>query len=240
MVNFFRQRKNYLKQWQGFQIEVTRKDIKNLYVRVNRKNGSIRVSCPNHISEKGLEKFLDSKIFWIKKHHQNPSLFLEKGNDFKYTTGERHYFFGKPYQLNVEENSRISDVYLADGRIVLQIKGTSTIERRKKVLEGWYRSQLKDRIFKLVQHYESKMNVTVNEYRVKKMNTRWGSCNIRAKRIWLSLELAKRSEGCLEMVVVHEMVHLFERLHNKRFYRLMDSYMPNWRHFDIELKSRID
>ena len=70
------------------------------------------------------------------------------------------------------------------------------------------------------------MGVQVNEARIKKMKTRWGTCNPAARRIWLNLELAKKPSTCLEYVVVHEMVHLIERRHNDRFRKLMDRFMP--------------
>jgi predicted metal-dependent hydrolase len=61
------------------------------------------------------------------------------------------------------------------------------------------------------------------------MSTRWGSCNVKAKRIWLSLELAKKSDDCLEYVVVHELVHLLEPGHGPRFVAHMDGAVSNWR-----------
>ena len=67
------------------------------------------------------------------------------------------------------------------------------------------------------------------------MKTRWGSCNIQDRRVWLNLELAKKSPHCLEYVLVHEMVHLLERYHNDRFKRFMDQFMPQWRMYRDEL-----
>jgi len=104
------------------------------------------------------------------------------------------------------------------------------------VLTEWYRAELKREIPKLIEKWQRIMKVDVRDFGVKRMKTRWGTCNIRAKRIWLSLELAKKDPKCLEYVVVHEMVHLLERLHNKRFYRLMDQFLPDWRERDLLLK----
>ena len=73
------------------------------------------------------------------------------------------------------------------------------------------------------------MGVKVAEFGVKKMKTRWGTCSLKARRIWINLELVKRPIKCLEFIVVHEMVHLLERNHNKRFYALMDKFMPDWK-----------
>ena len=69
----------------------------------------------------------------------------------------------------------------------------------------------------------------VTKVRIRKMKTRWGTCNREARRVWLNLELAKKPASCLEYILVHEMVHLIERSHNDRFRRLMDSLMPGWR-----------
>lgn len=67
------------------------------------------------------------------------------------------------------------------------------------------------------------------DWGIKKMKTKWGSCNIKERRIWLNLELAKKPIECLEYVLVHELVHLLERHHNQRFQAYMDQYLPQWR-----------
>ena len=106
-----------------------------------------------------------------------------------------------------------------------------TVERvkREAVLHQWYRQQLREQIPQLISKWEPKIGVTVADWRIKKMKTRWGSCNIDARRIWLNLELAKKSASCLEYIMVHEIVHFIERLHNDRFRELMDRLMPQWR-----------
>jgi len=116
------------------------------------------------------------------------------------------------------------------------VRPESSVDKRESVLIEWYRAELKREIPKLIEKWQRIMKVDVREFGVKRMKTRWGTCNIRAKRIWLSLELAKKDPKCLEYVVVHEMVHLLERLHNKRFYRLMDQFLPDWRERDLLLK----
>lgn len=78
--------------------------------------------------------------------------------------------------------------------------------------------------------------MTVAEVRIRKMKTRWGSCNTEARRIWLNLELVKKPPLCLEYVLVHELVHLLERHHNDRFCKLMDGLIPKWRLHHEELK----
>ena len=94
------------------------------------------------------------------------------------------------------------------------------------ILQEWYRKELKKLIPSIIDKWQPVMNVQVNDWGVKKMKTRWGSCNISAGRIWMNLELVKRPAQCLEYIIVHEMVHLLERLHNDRFMKHMDLFLP--------------
>ena len=102
-------------------------------------------------------------------------------------------------------------------------------------MNEWYRTELKKIIPELIEKWEKRMNLKVNEWQVKLMKIKWGSCNIEKKRIWLNLELAKKPIYCLEYIIVHEMVHLLERHHNDKFLYYMDTYLPNWKQLRTEL-----
>ena len=67
------------------------------------------------------------------------------------------------------------------------------------------------------------------------MKTKWGTCNIQARRIWLNLELIKKPVHCLEYIIVHEMIHLLERHHNEHFIAYMHRFMPLWQYYREEL-----
>ena len=99
----------------------------------------------------------------------------------------------------------------------------------------WYRTELKAHIPAIIDKWEKILNVKVNDWHVKQMKTKWGSCNIEKKRILLNLELAKKTDRCLEYIIVHEMIHLIERYHNDRFLYYMDTYLPNWKQLKNEL-----
>lgn len=229
----------YTIEIEGVEIEVTRKPIKNLYVRVKRRNGIVKVSCPTRISERHLIRFIVSRISWIKDQKEKASRINLKPR-LDYVSGEKHLFLGREYVLEVKKGVSKSGVFLKGDSLVMGIRGKDTLDKRVRLLEDWYRSRLKEMIQNLIHHYEPIMDVTVQEFGVKKMKTRWGTCNIKDQRIWLNLELAKKSFDCLEMVVVHEMVHLLERLHNKRFYSLMDKFMPEWSKANTKLNSFVD
>lgn len=225
----------------GITIEVTRKKVKNINLRVYPSRREVRISAPWYLRMKVIREFAESKMPWIQKHFAK---FQRKpaNTDLRYESGEIHYYQGRALELQVtEKNAKPEVTNLQDkSKIILQVRPGAKRSKRAKVLKEWYRARLKEEIPKLIEKWESPMGVNVNEFGVKQMKTRWGSCNIRAHRIWLNLELAKKSPACLESVVVHEMVHLLERLHNKRFYRLMDTFYPEWREVENELQGRVD
>jgi predicted metal-dependent hydrolase len=113
------------------------------------------------------------------------------------------------------------------------------MEQRENVMTNWYRKTLKDQLPELIEKWQKVVGVEVAEWEVKKMKTKWGTCNASAKRIWLNLELAKKPEHCVEYIIVHELVHFLERNHTDRFVAYMDKFMPSWRNYKQELNQLI-
>lgn len=225
----------------GIPIKVTRKKVKNINLRVYPSKGEVRMSAPWHLRDELIQNFAASKLDWIKKKLANYQP-AHRPPESEYKTGETHWYRGEEMELRVVFGNAAPKVICNKKEKVLelQVRPGSPRAKRKKVLKEWYRAELKKIIPKLIAKWEPVMGVQVNEFGVKQMKTRWGSCNIRDKRIWLNLELAKKSPACLEYVVVHEMVHLLERLHNDRFYRLMDQYLPGWQQTEKALQGKVD
>jgi predicted metal-dependent hydrolase len=124
---------------------------------------------------------------------------------------------------------------LSNTTLELRVRPGSDRDKRDAVLQNWYRTQLKAQLPALVDKWEPIVGVRVADTRIKRMKTRWGSCRVESRRIWLNLELAKKPVACLEYILVHEMIHLLERHHTDRFRELMDRFMPNWRIYRDEL-----
>ena len=172
---------------------------------------------------------------WIKRQ-QKKFIEQERQSEREYLTRESHYFQGRRYLLNIIEAERSPKVTLRSKRFIdMSIKPGSLKEIKEKVLREWYREQLKKQIPPLLDKWQNKIGVEVSDWGVKQMKTKWGSCNIEAKRIWLNLELAKNPKQCLEYIIVHELMHLIEKHHNEHFKSLMDKHMPQWRSHKVEL-----
>ena len=213
----------------GIIVNIVRKDIKNLHLGVHPPEGHVRVAVPFHVTNERIRLAIVSKLAWIRKQ-QAEFKNQPRQSEREMVTGESHYFMGKRYLLEIIEQSGKHKVELkGNKKIVLSINSNTGIENRQKLLNQWYREQLKIQLPDLINQWQKKIGVSANECRIRKMKTRWGTCNIAEKRIWLNLELAKKPPECLEYILVHELVHLLERNHNDRFKALMDKFLPNWR-----------
>jgi len=216
--------------------DVMQKKIKHVHLRVHTPYGQVKISAPLRMNLETIRLFGISKLDWIRK--QQIKIKIQKREaPREYVDGESHYYLGQKYLLQVLEQGSVSSsmVILKHDAIELCVrKGTSKI-RRAEILQNWYRQQLRELVSSYIVNLEKKMGVKVFEIRFKTMKTRWGTCNIRAKRIWLNTELAKKSIEHIEYVLIHEMVHLLERHHNEKFKAYMTKFSPNWKHLRKEL-----
>lgn len=213
----------------GLTVDVVRKDIKNLHLAVYPPAGRVRVAAPLRVSDEAVRLAVVSRLGWIKKQK---SKFTSQARQSarEYVSGESHYFQGQRYRLNLIVQSGAARVAIRNkSTLDLYVRGGSEREQRERVMLEWYRQHLKELVPELIAKWEPVIGVKVADWRVKQMKTKWGTCNIEAGRIWLNLELAKKSAQCLEYIVVHEMAHLLERHHNDRFAELMNQHMPQWK-----------
>ena len=213
----------------GLQVDVIRKDIKNLHLAVYPPAGRVRVAVPLRVSNEAVQLAVISKLGWIKRQ-QSRFVGQERQSQREFVTGESHDFQGRRYRLNVVVQDGPAKVVLRNNRrIDLYVRSGSEVFHRESIFLQWYRQQLKISIPSLIEKWQAVVGVQVATWGVKRMKTHWGTCNIEARRIWLNLELAKKPVQCLEYIIVHEMVHLLERHHGERFAGLMDQFMPQWR-----------
>ncbi len=207
---------------------LVRKPIRHVYIRVYPPDGRVVVSAPRRMSEKTIKDFISSKHNWIIKQHQRLKK-VEQERQKGYESGEYHLYEGKRYLLEIRYSNKQPMVFQENNRIVMVVKPGYDKVIREKILDNWYRDRMWLKFPLLLEKWEKKMNVKVSELRIRKMRTKWGTCNAPAKRIWLSLELAKYPDSILEYILVHEMVHLLERKHTRRFYELMNIFLPGWK-----------
>ena len=207
-----------------------RKNMKNIYLKVE-KNADVVVSAPPRTSNYIIKKLVQENIDEIKLRRTN---ILKNGHTFKnYVTGEKHYVFGKELTLEVRLGDK-NKVSIFNDKLILSVK--DKYQAREQIVTRELRKVVYNKCLKFLSKYEKIMNVHAEQLRIKKMKTRWGTCNIEAKRIWINYELVKYPIECLEHTIVHELTHLLETNHTPRFYALLGKYYPNYRENDKLIK----
>lgn len=222
----------------GIRVQIDRKDIKNLHLGVYPPSGRVRVAAPLVVSDEAVRLAVIDKLGWIRRQQAK---FLEQPRQSarEMVNGESHYFLGRRYRMRVHEQP--GKQYVAIRGIAsmdLFINPGRTTEQREAVLLRWYRQQLNALLPPFVAQWENTLNVQANAWGIKRMKTKWGSCNPISKRLWFNLELAKKPLRCLEYIVVHELAHLLERNHTIQFKALLDQHMPAWRQHREQLSQQ--
>jgi predicted metal-dependent hydrolase len=221
----------------GVKVSIVRKAIKNLHLGVYPPHGRVRVASPLAVSDAAVRLAVVRKLSWIKRQ-QAAFDAQPRQSEREMVRGESHFFLGRRYRLRVIEHDGVGQVVIRSAsKLDLLVRPGTTAQQRAAVLQLWYRNQLKALIPPLLAKWEPLLGVHAADWRVKKMKTRWGTCNIEARRIWLNLELVKKPVQCLEYIVVHELIHLLERHHNARFVALLDKHLPQWRHCRSQLNA---
>lgn len=223
----------------GLEVQTVKKNIKNMHLGVYPPQGRIRVAAPFKMDDESVRLFIISKIPWVRKQKIK---FEKQQRQTKrdFISGESHYFLGNRYRLNVITSEESPKVEIRrKTHIDLYIKPKMSREQKEKILEDFYRAELRKHIPLLLEKWKKIIGVNVNEVCIKKMKTKWGTCNSESGRIWVNLELAKNPIRCLEYILVHEMTHFKEKTHSDRFFNLIDLFMPQWSQYRDELNNSV-
>lgn len=225
-------------------VELEKKRIKNMYLKVLPPDGRIHISAPMRMHEEEIKGFLLSKMDWIKVHQEkirDHQVLLQSVRKPEFITGETLHLLGRNVRLEVLYEAKENKVFLLEDRLILWLRckeADCSIEKRLKLLNSYYRSVLENEIPPLLAKWERMIGVKAKEWRIRDMKTRWGTCNIKERRIWFNLQLAKKPLECIEYVVVHELVHLLEKSHNQIFKEYMNQFLPGWRVIKARLNDR--
>ena len=209
------------------EVDVHYKDIKNLHLAVYPPDGHVRIAAPQHMDDEQIRLAVVQRLDWIKRH-QRQLRDAVRQSQREMVTGESHYVWGVRYRLTVIEADKRPSVNLVGRRLVLQVQPGTDVEHRRRLLSEWYRQQLKEQLTPLIAKWQPVIGRSVAHWGIRKMKTRWGSCNSVSGRLLFNLDLAQKSPPCVEYVVVHELIHLIERLHTDRFRDLLSGHLPRW------------
>lgn len=216
----------------GIDFVLERKKVKYLRITV-KQDKIVRVSVPHKMKDKQVANFLISKIDWVKKHLERPV--AKERNICSYNDGDIMYLWGSEHTLNITKGERNKCTY-DDTNICISLRNIDDNTTKLRLIKKLYRTELMGKAEVHLAAWSEKTNLAPKELRIRDMKTRWGTCNIAAKRIWLSQRLALFPEFCLEYVVLHELLHLVEKNHNQKFYALLSIYLPEWKKAKARLR----
>jgi predicted metal-dependent hydrolase len=215
----------------GIEVKIERKNIKNMYLRIKGK-GEITVTAPVSLPYCDIESFVLSKKRWIKRGLLKA---WEKGDSDTLKEGSKVGLFGQDYILKLD-TELCDGYYFEDGFLTLYVGNNNTYEYKMGLMADIYRRALERVLPEYIEKCQSSCGIYADEWRIKRMKTRWGSCNTKDKRIWLSVWLASRPTICLEATIYHELAHLKHKGHGKDFYDLLLKICPFYYEADRLLK----
>jgi len=212
----------------GIDIDVIYKDIKNLHIGVYPPLGRVRVAAPHRLDDDTVRLAVVQRLSWIKRQREQLQA-ADRQSEREMVTGESHYVWGIRHRLKVIERPGRAHFEVDGDRLLLYTPEGVEAEKRRDLLDKWHREQLRERLPDLIEHRAQELDVDVARWSIRRMKTKWGSCNRETGHVWFNVQLATKHPECLEYIAVHEMAHLLERGHGDRFTKLRDIHLPDWR-----------
>ncbi len=195
-----------------------------------RPDSSVWITAPHGISKERVKKRVRKRALWIYRQQEFFNQFLPCDPPRRYVSGETHRYLGRQYRLKVKQCSSES-VKLERGRIVVSTGNKNGCGRIKTQLTDWYRTRatqiFADRLGYCWERLR-KYGVCLPDFRLKKMQKRWGSCTKRGV-IYLNPVLVKTPKSAIDYVILHELCHLKHPDHGKAFQRLLQTLLPEWK-----------
>ena len=215
-----------------FEVEITCKRIKNMYLRVNGEK--LMVSAPFLMPEWRIYRFLEEKRDWIYRAYEK-SLQKQK-KSLIYKEGDVFYLYGKPYKL-IRKNGK-KNVEIDEDAIILTYKEDSTEDIR------YLYKHLDKYLLKQAEIFFNQYKYILDDYgyhqipelNCRIMSSKWGVCYTRKNKIVISSYLIHYPLDCLEYIVLHELTHFIIPNHSRRFYDIIERNMPDYKTSQKKLK----
>lgn len=226
-------KQEYLKV-NGIEILIRRKPIKNLYLRIEQETLQAVISAPLRMSAVDIERVVLSKANWLQQKLD----FLAKRRlvfAAQETAGESLWLWGKQYAVRFILGRE--KIVIAENEVIFSgsIENSST-EKLTRCIDKLYRQQLAQQIEQFAAFWQKRLQLTASGWRIRKMKTRWGTCNTFSRMITINYNLVRLPVECLEYIIVHELAHLYEPSHSSRFKNFLTQNLPDWKQRESLLK----
>jgi len=214
---------------------VVKRSPRARYARLEvRPQSGLAVVIPRSYDVSRIPELLNEKRRWIldklaKLGHINlPSA----GARIK--SGDTIPYLGRNLRVVRRKNSRQNDSIQVKGKsLVVSLNSTGVSLRL--ILESWYRREAEKLIRKRVDDLSRKVGVKFGRLTIRGAKTRWGSCSQKGN-LNFNWKLLMVPEPIIDYVIIHELAHLKEMNHSKKFWHLVGQHCPEWRRYRKWLK----
>jgi len=218
-------------QGQRILVQVSYDRFRSLRLSV-RPEGTVLVRAPRRVGQAQIRSHVESKAAWILRHLERFRALREAApQPLAYLSGETHAYLGCGYLLEARQAER-NAVRLEEGCLVVTTVFPPSPDKVKKLLDAWYLGQARELFLRLIREQLPGLDALgvprPARMKIRAMTTRWGTCS-HSGTITLNRHLVRAPLECVEYVVVHELCHLRHLGHDKRFYGLLASILPDWK-----------
>ena len=214
-------------------LEIIYKPLKTISIKV-KPTLEVVLTVPTNTTQEKIDQILKKRHDWILaqlnyfKKFQQPAKELVSGESFAY--------LGRNYRLKVSTATNES-IKLIGGYLHVNLSDKSDHNKKLQLIETWYKQKAEDYFKKVIAKYTKIVKQEVAKISIRKMKTRWGSCNPKKSYINLNLDLIKKHVFAIEYVIFHELVHLIHYNHDQKFYHYLATHMPDWKIRKLKLEN---
>lgn len=215
---------------------INKAKIKNIYITI--ENGEVVIKAPWYTTRNQIQEVVESKRDWIMKKLEEYNVSPRKAKE--YEDGEKFQILGESYYLNIyykDINNAILNVENEKIEIILPLSYAEedNTEQIKKMIDKMYYMIAEKEVESAMEKTRKMVGLAPEEYKIKKIKHAWGTCSSR-KVITINQNLMMYSRKAIEYVVLHEICHLKYMNHSKKFWEMVESYMPDYKEAEKELK----
>lgn len=215
---------------------INKAKIKNIYITI--ENGEVVIKAPWYTTRNQIQEVVESKRDWIMKKLEEYNVSPRKAKE--YEDGEKFQILGESYYLNIyykDINNAILNVENEKIEIILPLSYAEedNTEQIKKMIDKMYYMIAEREVESAMEKTRKMVGLAPEEYKIKKIKYAWGTCSSR-KVITINQNLMMYSRKAIEYVVLHEICHLKYMNHSKKFWEMVESYMPDYKEAEKELK----
>jgi predicted metal-dependent hydrolase len=206
--------------------------LKHTYIQVTVDGVIVKTNMRTSLKE--INKLVATKSTWILKHLKNNE---EKKLSQKLANGSKIYFLGLVYEIELKvcKTFKESKVVIDSSKLILYVLDEWEEAEFQLLLNLFYKEHAIKNIEPMVKKWSIKMNLQPTYVGYRRAKTRWGSCSA-IDRISFNYYLMKLPLDMMEYVVVHELAHIEHKNHSKRFWTLVEFYLPNYKKTVKELR----